>query len=436
MELNKLKLIIVVLIIFVIDCTLSSVIGEEQTFFGKFTYDNDADIASKRSTIYSREEIYTLYRKSYSYGKDILELVDFSCIRLINEDIAYGTVRLDDGSYALISFYPNGKKTQAYDLWMRNECSAIELFGDYLSGNQEVSNDLFYKYCLTPGTLMFSPSGMGQAFIWMAFYDGVVEVWLKDISDINSSCRCKFYSYHEIEEYPFDIFMCEDIIQAFLPETGMDLDVTETEVKESGCSLTQKKEDIFYFGSYEQDNDINNGKEPIEWLILSSDEDSCMLLSKYGIEARNYDDTYGCSNWTRSALRKWLNQEFFDTAFTEIEKDSMISFFEEDGSEEVINDKVKLLSIEEVERYLQSPEDRQCIVTNYVKWNKGVNIDESSCCWWWLRPPSLNKYSTIYVLRNGEIAEWGQWVDGWVPRSVGYSGYLAVRPVIVVRKKD
>lgn len=36
------------------------------------------------------------------------------------------------------------------------------------------------------------------------------------------------------------------------------------------------------FGSYEQDNDLSNGKEKIEWLVLDLQANEALLISKYG----------------------------------------------------------------------------------------------------------------------------------------------------------
>ena len=42
--------------------------------------------------------------------------------------------------------------------------------------------------------------------------------------------------------------------------------------------------DILYFGNYEQDNDLQNGKESIAWIVLEKTEEKITLLSKNMIE--------------------------------------------------------------------------------------------------------------------------------------------------------
>ena len=46
---------------------------------------------------------------------------------------------------------------------------------------------------------------------------------------------------------------------------------------------------IVAFGRYEQDNDLTNGPEPIEWIVLDvvdGEKTKALLLSKYGLDAK------------------------------------------------------------------------------------------------------------------------------------------------------
>lgn len=76
--------------------------------------------------------------------------------------------------------------------------------------------------------------------------------------------------------------------------------------------------DIITFGHYEQDNDLNNGEEPIEWIVLKTDvkKNRVLLLSRYGLDAHHFDvDTY-YYGWDKSEIRKWLNSTFLKSAFS------------------------------------------------------------------------------------------------------------------------
>ena len=78
------------------------------------------------------------------------------------------------------------------------------------------------------------------------------------------------------------------------------------------------KYDYVIFGAYEQDNNLKNGKEPIEWLVLDVDEDDdkVLLLSRYALENKLYHNTKEAVCWATCDLRAWLNSEFLNAAFS------------------------------------------------------------------------------------------------------------------------
>ena len=87
-----------------------------------------------------------------------------------------------------------------------------------------------------------------------------------------------------------------------------------------------KAGDYIKFGNYEQDNNLSNGKEPIEWLVLAVQSNGAyLLISRYVLDAKPYNTTLsGKTTWETSTLRKWLNEEFYNAAFSKAEKDRII----------------------------------------------------------------------------------------------------------------
>ena len=90
--------------------------------------------------------------------------------------------------------------------------------------------------------------------------------------------------------------------------------------------LPVRSGDAVLFGSYEQDNDLTNGPEMIEWLVLESDRDSALLLSRYALDSQVYvqagpndEPSAYVSYWEDSYLRQWLNSDFLCAAFQEDE---------------------------------------------------------------------------------------------------------------------
>ncbi len=77
--------------------------------------------------------------------------------------------------------------------------------------------------------------------------------------------------------------------------------------------------DIVVFGAYEQDNHVSNGKEPIEWIVLSKDDTEMLLLSRNVLDSKQFNEGLlfieELNDWKYSSLRKWLNNEFYYKAF-------------------------------------------------------------------------------------------------------------------------
>ena len=79
--------------------------------------------------------------------------------------------------------------------------------------------------------------------------------------------------------------------------------------------------ETIFLGSYWQSN--HTEKEPIEWLVLRENEDSMYVLSKYCLDCIPYCEGRKIA-WKNSFMRKWLNETFFNNAFSEEEKDRII----------------------------------------------------------------------------------------------------------------
>ncbi len=59
--------------------------------------------------------------------------------------------------------------------------------------------------------------------------------------------------------------------------------------------------------------------QDIEWLVISEQDGKKLLLSKYGLDSREYHETSDPVSWENCTLRSWLNGEFFDEAFSDEE---------------------------------------------------------------------------------------------------------------------
>ena len=157
--------------------------------------------------------------------------------------------------------------------------------------------------------------------------------------------------------------------------------------------------DIITLGQYEQDGNLNNGAEAIEWQVLAVEEGRALVISKYGLDAKPYNEKRTSVTWETCTLRTWLNGEFYNSAFSEEEKVQIQEVrvknpknptYRTKGGDNT-TDRIFLLSIEEAIRYFADNEGRKCQPTTYAK-NNGAYLSESAggMTWWWLRSPGAD----------------------------------------------
>ena len=193
------------------------------------------------------------------------------------------------------------------------------------------------------------------------------------------------------------------------------------------------KGDYLYFGMYEQDNNASNGKEDIEWLVLEIKDGKALVISKYALDCKRYNESYTDVTWETSSLRSWLNNDFIVAAFsnkeqamlakTTVNSDENKKYNTNPGN--ITQDKVFLLSIQEAQKYFTSDEERVCSPTNYVQ-DIYDDVEKWDVCWWWLRSPGASQSQAAGVYWTGSIQEDGSDVDC---NDVVYTA-LAVRPAI------
>ena len=93
--------------------------------------------------------------------------------------------------------------------------------------------------------------------------------------------------------------------------------------------------DSVFLGMYDLLNDPVTGKVPIEWYVLKGDEDSYTLLSRYAVAERRIHATPETS-WKSTELSRWLNNDFFDEAFSDQEKEMIVKQY--DGYVSLLNE--------------------------------------------------------------------------------------------------
>ncbi len=166
-----------------------------------------------------------------------------------------------------------------------------------------------------------------------------------------------------------------------------------------------EEKDTIRFGRYQQNHDI----QPIEWKILEKENGKALLISKYALDCRPYHVFHSSTSWEKCMLRKWLNTNFLEKAFTSKEQSMIQSTVTSVSSGKSISDQVFLLSDEEAMLYFDSDSTRQCQLTNYAR-VQGASTD-GSYCWWWLRSPGIDLNRAQFVSPNGSVNSYGTYVS-------------------------
>ncbi len=175
-----------------------------------------------------------------------------------------------------------------------------------------------------------------------------------------------------------------------------------------------------YFGEFEQDNILENGKEPILWRVLEITDNTVLLLSEYGLICKNYNDTFSDVTWETSTLRTWLNSTFLDSAFTNVERtaiqntkvvNSDNSNYGTRGGNDTM-DKVFLLSYDEAQNNAygfqsgvsNKSKSRTMKLTEHALQEGYANKNNGNTCWW-LRSPGITNQYAAYVFTVGSITD-------------------------------
>ena len=200
-------------------------------------------------------------------------------------------------------------------------------------------------------------------------------------------------------------------------------------------------------------------KEPIEWQVLDVRDGKAFVVSRYGLDRKQYhhEDCIGGDwanflkvTWEMCDLRSWLGSVFYNEAFTEEEQESILrtkvtnpdnKSYGVDGGKDTY-DYLYVLSNEETEKYFGRekivdglihngvPYSDYCNAkaytqpTDYVKVQGVWNGSEPE--WWdylncnyWLRTPGMDVNWASYIHANGSL------MNGM---STMVTGHLIVRP--------
>ena len=208
------------------------------------------------------------------------------------------------------------------------------------------------------------------------------------------------------------------------------------------------------FGKYPQGKEENQ-KEDIEWYILSNSNGKKLLISKYILDNKKFSDTNILATWEDSTLRKWINTDFYNTAFNDSEKKKIMeveikSYAKEVEYDVLTKDRVFLLSFEDYKKYFRGVSNANVnpygstYATEYAKnvknekttieiankpsYDREAYSEGNSCYWLRDRREGLDgdSYEYDYVLNVSAIGQ-------VLTESFYDTKHSGVRPVILIK---
>lgn len=172
--------------------------------------------------------------------------------------------------------------------------------------------------------------------------------------------------------------------------------------------------DYVYYGTYEQDGKASTTNEPIEWLVLDAEKDKVLLVSRYCLDAVQYNSEKTNITWSNSSIHSWLNTTFFLDAFSFDEQVNVLFTNVENKNNansgtyggDATTDRIFLLSESEVEQYFKGNKISMIAKATEYAQKQGVAVDSKAKdnCDWWLRTPGNASDKAMMVQKSGSMA--------------------------------
>lgn len=201
------------------------------------------------------------------------------------------------------------------------------------------------------------------------------------------------------------------IVRETLLVTAPEESGKETTPVESLLKVQLQIGDTVELGSYEQDNNLYNGTEQIEWEVLDIDDDKALLISKLALDCQMYNAADKDTTWETCSVRYWLNGTFYNATFTAEEKERIASVtvtadanpVYQTNAGNTTTDNIFLLSLTELNRYYSYDSERYCRATQYAVAQDAYVNPSTGGSWWLLRTPGISSAYTASVNSDGTI---------------------------------
>ena len=199
--------------------------------------------------------------------------------------------------------------------------------------------------------------------------------------------------------------------------------------------------DIVEFGSYPYYAD--GTKESIKWLVLEVKDNKALLISCHILDVAQYHSAWEEVTWEKSALRKWMNGSFYNNAFSNSDRDRIVSVENENPENKYsgfaaisggfdTKDKVFALCTAEVVEYFgvevrgfHNPKNTtEALATEWTEYaiSRQDPDDEYGYRGWFTRSPASTRKEVAFVSANG-----------YAFNSYSVQGNQGVRPAVWIK---
>lgn len=147
----------------------------------------------------------------------------------------------------------------------------------------------------------------------------------------------------------------------------------------------------------------------IKWNVIKENDYELFVICSDTIEERQFDSSSNVCDWSKSELRKYLNNDFYNKAFTENEKKIIINTKLNDVGD--TKDNVFILSEEEVTKYMGDDDykrlhGKSCRYCSWTRTKDGCYIRNGWANGCWCSKTPNNYYQirpAMFLKKNGIV---------------------------------
>lgn len=180
--------------------------------------------------------------------------------------------------------------------------------------------------------------------------------------------------------------------------------------------------------------------EMIKWNVVEDLWNGYVLISSEVVDCKPYNDAFWSVSWGQSSIYTWLNGYFYETAFSEEERNG-IMLTELNATRnpmygsitgEYMNANVYFVSAEDLvnpafgyDVYVETTDAKRVAGPTQYAVANGIYTYSDGNCRWWTRTSGVEDIYTVYVNNDGTVGCDGIFVN---------TNNIGVRPVIKVSK--